>query len=413
MRVALVHDWLVTYGGSEKVLEQIAECFPDADIFSLVNFMPGHAFLDGRRVSTSFIQKLPFAKRRYRGYLPLFPLAIEQFDLSGYDLVVSSSHAVAKGVLLGPDQLHVSYVHSPIRYAWDLQHQYLNESGLAKGPRSLLARAVLHYLRIWDVRSANGVDRFVVNSRFIGRRVERAYRRESVVVHPPVDVEAFEPCARKEAFYVTVSRMVPYKRMDLIVAAFAGMPERRLIVIGDGPDMGKVRARAGPNVTILGHQPFAVLKDHLQRARAFVFAAEEDFGISVVEAQACGTPVIAFGKGGACETVIDETQPHPTGLFFATQTVEAIQEAVARFEANLGRFSPVSCRLNAERFSTAEFRRGLLTAIVDATEGREQVGGIRAIRTALTQLQRADQEADREADLQADAQAAPAALKIG
>ncbi|MGN4075551.1 glycosyltransferase, partial [Burkholderia gladioli] len=199
------------------------------------------------------------------------------------------------------------------------------------------------------------------------------------------------------------------KRMDLIVAAFAGMPERRLIVIGDGPDMDKVRARAGPNVTILGHQPFAVLKDHLQRARAFVFAAEEDFGISVVEAQACGTPVIAFGKGGACETVIDETQPHPTGLFFATQTVEAIQEAVARFEANLGRFSPVSCRLNAKRFSKAEFRRGLLTAIVDATEGREQVGAIRAIRTALAQLLRADQEAD----LQADAQAAPAALKIG
>jgi len=303
-------------------------------------------------------------------------------------------------VLVGPDQLHVSYIHSPIRYAWDLQHQYLNESGLTKGLRAFLARAVLHYLRIWDVRTANGVDTFIVNSRFIGRRVERAYRRDSVVVHPPVDVEAFEPCSRKEAFYVTVSRMVPYKRMDLIVEAFAAMPDRRLVVIGDGPDMAKVRAKAGPNVTILGHQPFAVLKDHLQRARAFLFAAEEDFGISVVEAQACGTPVIAFGKGGACETVIDETQPHPTGLFFEAQTVESIQAAVGRFEANLGRFSPVSCRLNAERFSKAEFRRGLLTAVLGAAESRPSLPAARKIRAALRDALRAPEASgSQQADL--------------
>ncbi|WP_175964489.1 glycosyltransferase [Burkholderia pyrrocinia] len=389
MRVALVHDWLVTYGGSEKVLEQIVECFPDADVFSLVDFISERSFLKEKQVKTSFVQKLPFAKRRYRGYLPLFPLAIEQFDLSGYDLIVSSSHAVAKGVLVGPDQLHVSYVHSPIRYAWDLQHQYLNESGLAKGIRSFLARAVLHYIRTWDVRTANGVDMFLVNSRFIGRRVERAYRRDSRVVYPPVDVEAFEPCSRKDSFYVTVSRMVPYKRMDLIVEAFTAMPNRKLVVIGDGPDMDKVRAKAGTNVTIMGHQPFHVLKDHLQRARAFVFAAEEDFGISVVEAQACGTPVIAFGKGGACETVIDETQPHSTGLFFEAQTIEAIQSAVERFESNIGRFSPLSCRLNAERFSKAEFRRGFLTAILTATESREHLHTIRAIRASLVRLLRA------------------------
>ncbi|MBN3725368.1 glycosyltransferase family 4 protein [Burkholderia sp. Ac-20379] len=393
MKVALIQDWLVTYGGSEKVLEQILECFPDADLFSLVNFMPEHPFLAGRTVKTSFIQTLPFAKRRYRGYLPLFPLAIEQFDLSGYDLIISSSHAVAKGVLVGPDQLHVSYIHSPIRYAWDLQHQYLNESGLTKGVRAFLARAVLHYLRLWDVRTANGVDAFIVNSRFIGRRVERAYRRESDVVHPPVDVDAFEPCSNKDAFYVTVSRMVPYKRMDLIVEAFAAMPERQLIVIGDGPDMEKVRAKAGPNVTILGHQPFAVLKDHLQRARAFVFAAEEDFGISVVEAQACGTPVIAFGKGGACETVIDETQPHPTGLFFEAQTVASIQAAVGRFEANIARFSPLNCRLNAERFSKAQFRRGLLTAVLGATESRQSLPSVRRIRAALLDALRAPEAA--------------------
>ncbi|RQR48765.1 glycosyltransferase family 4 protein [Burkholderia sp. Bp9126] len=385
MRVAIVHDWLVTYGGSEKVLEEIVECFPDADVFSLVDFVSDRSFLKGKQVKTSFVQKLPFAKQHYRSYLPLFPLAIEQFDLSGYDLVISSSHAVAKGVLVGPDQLHVSYVHSPIRYAWDLQHQYLNESGLTKGIRSLLARTVLHYLRTWDVRTANGVDMFLVNSGFIGRRVERAYRRDALVVYPPVDIEAFEPCARKDSFYVTVSRMVPYKRMDLIVKAFTSMPDRKLVVIGDGPDMDKVRAGAGTNVTIMGHQPFPVLKDHLQRARAFVFAAEEDFGISVVEAQACGTPVIAFGKGGACETVIDEMKPHSTGLFFEAQTIEAIRSAVERFEANITRFSTVNCRINAERYSKAEFRRSFLTAIFTATESRQQLPTMRAIRASLIQ----------------------------
>lgn len=383
MKVALVHDWLVTYGGSEKVLEQIIECFPDADVFSLVDFMSDRSCLHGKKATTSFVQKLPFAKRHYRSYLPFFPLAIEQFDVSGYDLVISSSHAVAKGVLVGPDQVHVSYVHSPIRYAWDLQHQYLQEARLTKGLRSWLARIVLHYLRTWDARTANGVDLFVVNSSFIARRVERVYRREAVVVNPPVDIEAFEPRARKEPFYITVSRMVPYKKMDLIVEAFASMPQRKLVVIGDGPDMEKVRAKAGPNVEILGHQPFDVLKDHLQRASAFVFAAEEDFGISVVEAQACGTPVIAFGRGGARETVIDEKHAHPTGLFFDEQNVDAIRRAVDRFEANRERFTPANCRANAERFSRAAFRNGLLAAVLEASESRSHLPAGERIRAAL------------------------------
>ena len=383
MRVAIVHEWLVTYGGSEKVVEEILECFPEADVFSLVDFISDRAFLKGRPVTTSFVQKLPFAKRRYRGYLPLFPLAVEQFDLSGYDLVISSSHAVAKGVLVGPDQLHVSYVHSPIRYAWDLQHQYLREANLVKGPRAMLARVVLHYLRNWDTRTANGVDTFVVNSNFIGRRVDRVYRRESTVVYPPVDVDAFELTTKKEPFYVTVSRMVPYKKMDLIVAAFAAMPERRLIVIGDGPEMDKVRAKAGPNVTIMGHQPFSVLKDHLQRARAFVFAAEEDFGISVVEAQACGTPVIAFGKGGACETVLDESQARPTGVFFQEQTVASIRGAVERFELQEARFTPANCRANAERFSKAAFRNGFMAAVLAAADARPHLPVWSRIRASL------------------------------
>lgn len=383
MRVAIVHEWLVTFGGSERVVEQMIKCFPQADVFSLIDFIEERDFLGGKKAKTSFVQKLPFAKRKYRLYLPLFPLAIEQFDLSGYDLIISSSHAVAKGVLVGPDQLHVSYVHSPIRYAWDLQHQYLTEANLLKGFRSLFARVALHYLRTWDVRTANGVDTFVVNSDFIGRRVDRVYRREATVVYPPVDTDAFELRTHKESFYVIVSRMVPYKKVDLVVEAFSGMPDRKLIVIGDGPDIEKVRAKAGSNVTVMGHQPFSVLRDYLQRARAFVFAAEEDFGISIVEAQACGTPVIAFGKGGACESVIDDTQPLPTGVFFEEQTVESIQRAVRRFEANEHKFSPESCRINAERFSEAAFREAFLAVVLKATEKRKNLPVWRKIRASL------------------------------
>jgi glycosyltransferase involved in cell wall biosynthesis len=362
-RVAIVHDWLVTYAGAERVLEQIIACFPDADIFSVVDFLEDRAFLRGKRATTSFIQKLPFAKKRYRAYLPLMPLAIEQLDLSAYDLVISSSHAVAKGVLTGPDQVHVSYVHSPIRYAWDLQHQYLQQSNLTAGMKSLFARLILHYMRNWDIRTSNSVNHFIANSEFISRRIHKVYRRSSKVIFPPVDVASFELCADKEDFYLTASRMVPYKKIDLIVEAFARMPERRLVVIGDGPDMQKIREKATPNVEIMGYQPFSVLHDRMRRARAFVFAAEEDFGISVVEAQACGTPVIAFGKGGALETVRDVSSPQPSGMFFAMQTPEAIIEAVDAFESGAFAFNAVDCRVNAERFSNARFREELLAHI--------------------------------------------------
>jgi hypothetical protein len=356
VRVAIVHDWLVTYAGAERVLEQIVACFPDADLFALVDFLEDRSFIRGKPVTTSFIQKLPKAKTKYRSYLPLMPLAIEQLDLSAYDLVISSSHAVAKGVLTGPDQVHVSYVHSPIRYAWDLQHQYLNESKLTAGPKSALARVILHYIRNWDVRTSNSVDSFVSNSDFIARRIKKVYQRDADVINPPVDVDAFSVLEQKEDFYLTASRMVPYKKIDLIVEAFAKMPERRLVVIGDGPDMQKIRAKAASNVEIMGYQPFAVLRDRMRRAKAFVFAAEEDFGISVVEAQACGTPVIAYGKGGALETVSDASNPRPTGLFFDEQTTEAIIAAVENFDAQPGRFEPAHCRASAERFSAALFR---------------------------------------------------------
>ena len=370
MKTAIIADWLVTYAGSERVLEQMIACYPDADVFAVVDVVPASSrgFLQGKRPQTTFVQKLPRVARWYQRYLPLMPLAIEQLDLSGYELILSSSHAVAKGVIVGPDQLHISYVHSPIRYAWDLQHQYLRESGLDRRWFGWLARACLHYIRMWDVRTQYGVDAFVANSRFIARRIHRVYGRHAEVIYPPVDMGAFALWQQKEDFYVTASRMVPYKRMDLIVEAFAAMPDKRLVVIGDGPDMDKIRVKATPNVQLMGYQPLEVLRDHMQRARAFVFAAEEDFGITPVEAQACGTPVIVFGKGGALETVrgLGVVSDAPTGVFFDAQTSVAIEAAVRRFEDNINEFIPSSIRRHAEQFSAAVFREKYLGFVEEA-----------------------------------------------
>lgn len=359
MKIAIIHDWLVTYAGAEKVLEQIIDIYPEADLFSLVDFIePGQrGFIKDKTVITSFIQNLPMAKKRYRNYLPLMPRAIEQLDVSAYDVVISSSHAVAKGVITGPDQVHISYVHSPIRYAWDLQHQYLKEAGLDKGLKGKLARNMLYNIRNWDYRTANGVDHFLSNSDFIGRRIWKVYRRESETIYPPVDVSAFTLHTEKEDFYMTASRMVPYKKIDLIVEAFSRMPDKKLVVIGDGPDFEKIKSKEGSNVQLLGYQSFEVLKDRMQRAKAFIFAAEEDFGITPVEAQACGTPVIAFGKGGALETVRSyRNSEKPTGLFFYDQKVEQVIEAVEEFEQNATLFKPENCREHAVHFSPERFK---------------------------------------------------------
>ena len=351
-RIAIVHDWLTTYAGAERVLEQILELYPTADIFSVCDFVPEaqRGFLGGRKPITTFIQRLPGAAKKYRNYLPLMPFAIEQLNLSNYDIIISSSHAVAKGVLVGPDQLHICYCHSPIRYAWDMQSQYLIEADLNKGLKSWVARYLLFKTRNWDYRSASGVDFFISNSDYIGRRIKKIYRRDSTTIYPNVAIHEFPLQEVKENFYLTASRMVPYKKMDLIVKAFAGMPDKKLIVIGDGPQFEKVKQAATPNITIMGYQPFSVLRDHMQRAKAFVFAAEEDFGIIPVEAQACGTPVIAFGKGGARETVLDGT----TGVLFHEQTSSAIQDAITQFENSFD-FNPQKIRQHAELFSADRF----------------------------------------------------------
>jgi glycosyltransferase involved in cell wall biosynthesis len=359
MKVAVVCDWLVTYAGAEKVLEQILHIFPEADLFAVVDFIPDgkRGFILNKPVTTTFIQKLPKAKEKYRNYLPFMPIAIEQLDVSDYDLIISSSHCVAKGILTGPDQVHISYVHSPIRYAWDLQHQYLREAGLTHGLKSKIARLIMHYMRIWDTRTSNGVDYFVANSNFIARRIWKCYRRKADVIYPPVDIDKFTFSQDKEDFYLTASRMVPYKKMDLIVEAFSHMPDKKLIVIGQGPDFEKIRKLAAPNITLMGYQPDEVLKDFMKRAKAFVFAAEEDFGITPVEAQACGTPVIAYGKGGSLETVRGYgVKKNPTGLFFYEQKVSAVKKAIEQFEDIASQISAEDCRKHAEKFSIPTFR---------------------------------------------------------
>jgi glycosyltransferase involved in cell wall biosynthesis len=368
MKIAIVHEWLDGYAGSERVLEQLFAVFPQAELFAVCDFLPDHerGFLGGRVPRTSFIQRLPRARAWFRYYLGLMPIAVEQFDLSGYDLVLSSSHAVAKGVLTGPATLHVSYVHSPMRYAWDLQHQYLRQSRMDKGVKGLLTRWLLAKMRAWDHASAARPDVILANSAWIAERIRKAWRRESLVVHPPVDLDGFPFQAGKGEAYVVASRLVPYKRIDLIADAFRQMPNRPLIIAGDGPEMARVRAAAGdaPNIRILGRVPQAELVRLLADARAFVFAAEEDFGIGMVEAQACGTPLIAFARGGAADII----RPDVTGVLFPEQSAAGIVEAVTRFESL--QISPEACRANAERFSQAAFRDRILGVVREASAAR-------------------------------------------
>ena len=379
MKVAIVHDFLFEYAGSERVLEHILRLYPEADLYSVIDFLAEdqRGFVQGKRARTTFIQQIPLIRRnppRYLPYtVPLMPVAIEQLDMRGYDLVISSSHSVAKGVLTGPDQLHISYVHSPMRYAWDQQETYLSSQGLGNSLFSPLARLMLSGLRIWDARTANGVDRFIANSGFVARRIWKAYRRESTVIYPPVDVDAFPLEEQKEDYYLVVSRLVPYKRVDIIAAAFRRMPGRRLIVAGSGPERERIARLAGPNVQLAGYQPAGELRRLVQRARGLIIAAEEDFGIAPVEAQAAGTPVIAFSRGGAAETVRGLDDPRPTGVFFDAQDAESIEAAVDLFERARGGISPRDCRENALRFSPERFREAF-QAIVEEEWSRFQGG---------------------------------------
>lgn len=352
MRVAVVHDWLTIYAGAERVLEQILSIFPKADLFSVIDFFPKglRKHIHNKKPHTTFIQGLPFAKQFYRFYLPLMPLAIEQLDLSRYDLIISSSHAVAKGVLIAPGQRHLCYCHTPLRYAWDMQYLYL---GSKFRP---LTRYALHKLRLWDLLSSNRVDQFIANSHFIAERIGKCYRRTAEVVYPPVSIEKFPLQEYKSEFYVTASRLVSYKKVDLIVEAFRLMPGRRLVIIGRGPAEKALRKNAPANVSFAGHVPTEKMAEIFGKARAFVYAALEDFGIVPLEAQACGTAVIAYGKGG-----VRETCAH-TGAFFMEQSPEAIRSAIEKFEEEKP-ISPIKCRKNAERFSEERFREEFLKIV--------------------------------------------------
>lgn len=356
-RFAIVHDRFAgAYTGSEKVVEGISDVYP-SPIYSLIadkSILKG-TVLENADIKTSFIQRMPMGIKWYQLYLPLYPLAVEQFDLAEYDVIISSSHTVAKGILTKPEQLHICYCHTPMRYVWDLYHDYLRDSGLEKGLRGKIVRLIFHYLRLWDTSTVPRVDHFIANSMHVARRIKKIYGRDSTVIYPPVDVDSFSLCTKKENFFLAASRLVQYKKMDLIVEAFSRMPEEKLVVIGDGPDMKKIKAKAAKNIEIIGYQPNEVLTDYMQRAKAFVFAANEDFGIIPVEAQACGTPVIAYGKGGARETVIDGE----TGILFDDQTTDGLISAVKKFQRTEPALDPAGIRRNAERFGKERFKTEL------------------------------------------------------
>ncbi|MDE5084414.1 MAG: glycosyltransferase [Trichodesmium sp. St18_bin1] len=367
VKYALVHEWLTpkATGGSELVVKEILKHI-NADLYALIDFESKNpeSYFYQRQIGKTFLQYLPLARNGVQKYLPLLPIAVEQFDLREYDVILSSSHAVAKGVLTTPDQLHICYCHTPMRYAWDLTFDYLNGSKVGKGIPGILTRYLLHRLREWDVISANRVDYFIANSQHTARRIWRCYRRQAEVIYPPVNVEKFLFKSHKQDFYLTVCRLVSYKKISLIVRAFNQLG-RELIVIGSGGELSQLRYLAKSNVKIMGWQPEEVVVQYMSEAKGFIYAACEDFGMALVEAQACGTPVIAYGVGGATETVLD-MRKYPdsaTGLLFAEQTEKALMEAVEFFESSQGYFQPEIIRKQADKFSQTVFQKHYLSFV--------------------------------------------------
>lgn len=379
MRVAIVHHWFVSQGGGERVAEVLARMYPSADIFALVvdpEKVPPS--LGHRAIQTSFIDRLPFSSRIYRHLLPLYPLAVERLNLTEYDLVLTSDSGPMKGVAVSPSAVHVCYCHSPMRYLWDQYHHYRRNMGpVSRGIFGLSAR----YVRTWDQRAAQRVTRFVANSRYVASRIRHYYGRDSVVIHPPVDTAAGYLASTPGRAYLTVGRLVPYKRIDLLIEA-CNLLGRELRIIGTGPEESRLRAQAGRSVVFLGNVDESSLWREYANCRAFLFAAEEDFGMAVVEAQACGRPVIAFGKGGAPESVVSLNHAAPskqdTGVFFDQQTTEGVVRAIRWFEAIEDRFEPHTIRRHAENFNTQAFCRSFLDLVDNALDQRLSVQEIEA-----------------------------------
>ncbi|MDP8255680.1 MAG: glycosyltransferase [Candidatus Alcyoniella australis] len=368
VKIALVHDWLTGMRGGEKVLECLCELWPDADLLTLLH-VKGKVSptIERHKIKTSFIQRMPRAARYYRNFLPLFPVAIEQFDMRGYDLVISTSHCVAKGIITQPSTLHVSYIHTPMRYVWEMYDVYFGPERV-RGLRRLVIPPISNYLRMWDVASAHRVDDFIANSKHVARRIQKHYDRPSVVINPPVDTEMFDIGGERGDYFLMVSALTPYKRIDLAIEAFneLGWP---LKIVGIGEDLEKLRRIAKPNVEMLGWQEDEQIRELYAGCRAFIFPGEEDFGITPLEAQASGRPVIAFGRGGALETILGRHVPAPgrpdplegetdaiTGLFFAEQSSEHLVRALRYFEAHEGRFDPQAIRKHATSFNRERFK---------------------------------------------------------
>ncbi|MCS7245960.1 MAG: glycosyltransferase [candidate division WOR-3 bacterium] len=350
MKIALLHDWIIDIAGSEVVFKALCEIFKDADIWTIVYDKRSIEKLgiNDRKVFHSLAQYLPFSKKLYRYYFFLYPIIVEQINLSKYDIIISSSHSYIKGVLKQSHQIHICYCHTPIRYSWDLYFQYMESINLFF---RILSAYFLHKIRIWDYISAQRIDYFIANSNFVANRIKKIYNKPAHVIYPPVEIEKFEVETKKEDFYITIGRMVPYKKIDVIVKAFSKLKDRKLIVIGSGPEMKKIKKLSNKNVEILGYQTQENLKNYLKKAKAFIFMAEEDFGILPVESQACGTPVIAYRKGGVIETIIE----NKTGIFFNSQDEESLIDGILRFEKIENNFDPYEIRKNAERFSKERF----------------------------------------------------------
>jgi len=374
LQYALVHEWLTpkATGGSELVVKEILKHI-DADLYALIDFESTNpnSYLFQRSIGTTFLQHLPFARHGVQKYLPLLPLAIEQLDLRAYDAIISSSHTVAKGVLTSPEQMHICYCHTPMRFAWELTFDYLRSNRIGQGLPGVVTRYLLHRMRQWDALSANRVDYFVANSQNTARRIWRCYRRPATVIYPPVDIKRFPFVSEKQDFYVTVSRLVSYKQVSLIVRAFNQL-KKPLVVIGTGPELKQIRNLAQSNVQVLGAQPNEVVEQYMAAAKAFVYAACEDFGIALVEAQACGTPVIAYGAGGALETVrsIWQYPDTGTGIFFSTQTEAALMEAIEKFEVHHKAFQPEWIRTHAHQFAADVFSEKFLAFLHNSWQDR-------------------------------------------
>ena len=388
MKVAIVHDWLTGMRGGEKCLEIICELYPTADLFTLL-YIPGKvsSIIESHRIHTSFIQNLPFAKSKYRYYLPLMPFAIERFNLSDYDLVLSSSHCVAKSVKPGPKSLHICYCHTPMRYIWDQFDQYFG-----KGKSNWLVKTAMKFVRpwlqSWDVKTSYRVNNFIANSRHVQKRIKKYYGKEATVIHPPVDTKLFTPATteRKGDYFLTLSAFAPYKRLDLAVEAFnqLGMS---FLLIGEGQDEKRLKTMAKQNIQFEGWLDSSKIRSHFARCRAFVFCGEEDFGITLLEAQAMGRPVIAFGRGGALETVIPDSQTwkpetgipkdstsQPTGVFFYEQNPEAVINAIKHFESIESHFDSNAIRNHAQKFDGSIYTKQTKKFIQEQIKKRSDPG---------------------------------------